>query len=144
MPRQTRQPRRLAVATVLACLLGLAATAGCSQDSGTSDSATDKPSSTPETSSTADPNAVLKFGVTFKGKTVAPNGMRVPVALGQPVRLLVTADKPGTIHVHSRPEQELDYPAGTSTLKLDPITVPGIVDIESHDLDKIILQLEVS
>ena len=45
--------------------------------------------------------------------------------------------------MHSDPEQELEYDAGSSTLHVDPIDAPGIVDVESHHLEKTIVQLEV-
>ena len=81
--------------------------------------------------------------VTFDGDTVTPNGDRVEVKRGQDVTLLVTSDKPGEIHVHSTPEQELEYDAGTSTLTITNLDQPGIVEVESHDLEKVIVQLEV-
>jgi hypothetical protein len=81
--------------------------------------------------------------VTFKGDSVTPNGDRVKVAVGKPVVLKIDADKAGEIHVHSTPEQEIAYPAGHSTQKLT-IDKPGVVDVESHHLDKTIVQLEVS
>jgi hypothetical protein len=118
--------RALATATVLSvALLGLAACGG-------DDSGGDAPT-TPVT-----------INVTIKGDTVDPNGDRVKVAVGQPVELVVDADAPGEIHVHSDPEQELEYDAGTTTLDLDPIDQPGVVDVESHSLEVVIVQLEVS
>lgn len=80
--------------------------------------------------------------VTFEGGTVTPNGERVEVSAGQDVELVVQADEGGEIHVHSSPEQTLEYGAGTTTL---PITLdqPGVVEVESHDLDQVIVQLEV-
>ena len=56
---------------------------------------------------------------------------------------MVTADEPGEIHVHSTPETSFAYEAGTETFKLQ-ISRPGVVEVESHDLEKIIVQLEVS
>ena len=53
------------------------------------------------------------------------------------------ADEPGELHVHSSPEQELEYGAGTTTLKLT-LDQPGVVDVESHDPKAVIVQLEVS
>jgi hypothetical protein len=81
--------------------------------------------------------------VTFAGDTVTPNGERVEVAKGQPIELVVTADAPGEIHVHSDPEQELEYEQGTTILKLDAIDRAGIIEVESHALEKTIVQLEV-
>jgi hypothetical protein len=80
--------------------------------------------------------------VTVSGDTVTPNGDRIEVSVGQPIELKVTADAPGEIHVHSSPEQEFEYEKGTTTLKLDPIDKPSVVDVESHTLDKTIVQLE--
>jgi hypothetical protein len=45
--------------------------------------------------------------------------------------------------VHSDPEQELEYDAGTTTLTLTNLDRPGVVEVESHTLDKVIVQLEV-
>ena len=118
--------RALASATVLTvALLGLSA---CGDD--------DSGGNAPTTPVTID--------VTIKGDTVDPNGERVKVAVGQPVELVVNADAAGEIHVHSDPEQELEYDAGTTTLELEPIDKPGVVDVESHALEVVIVQLEVS
>jgi hypothetical protein len=81
--------------------------------------------------------------VTFDGDTVTPSGERVEVAVGQDVELDVTADEPGEIHVHSDPEQELEYDAGESTVTITGIDQPGVVEVESHSLDQVIVQLEV-
>ena len=81
--------------------------------------------------------------ITFSGDTVEPNGERVEVKAGEEITLEVKADEPGELHVHSNPEQELPYGAGTTTLKLT-IDEPGVVEVESHELEKVIVQLEVS
>ena len=85
----------------------------------------------------------LVVQVTFDHDTVEPQGKRIDVNVGQPVILEVTADKPGEIHVHSSPEQELKYTVGKSTLELEPIDKPGLVEVESHSLEKQIVELEV-
>ena len=90
------------------------------------------------------PTAPVTIEVTIEGDSVTPNGDRVTVAVGQPVELDITADAPGEIHVHSDPEQELEYDAGTSTVEIEPIDQPGVVDVESHALEQVIVQLEVS
>jgi hypothetical protein len=81
--------------------------------------------------------------VTIKGDSVTPNGERVDVSVDQPIELKVTADAAGEIHVHSSPEQELEYEKGTTTVEVEPIDKPGTVDVESHALEKTIVQLEV-
>jgi hypothetical protein len=83
------------------------------------------------------------INVTIEGESLTPNGDRIEVKVGQPIELVVKADEPGEIHVHSDPEQELKYSAGTTTLPLTAIDKPGIVEVESHQLEKTIVQLEV-
>jgi ABC-type glycerol-3-phosphate transport system substrate-binding protein len=90
-------------------------------------------------SSTSGPK---KIDITFSGDSVTPNGEKVEVGVGQKIQLHVTADAPGEIHVHSTPEQQLEYEQGTTDLTLT-IDKPGIVDVESHSLEKTIVQLEV-
>jgi hypothetical protein len=90
------------------------------------------------------PTSPAVIEVTFEGGTVTPNGERVTVDVGQPVELEITADEAGEIHVHSDPEQTLDYDEGTSTVTIEALDQPGVVDVESHDLEVIVVQLEVS
>ena len=81
--------------------------------------------------------------VTVEGDSITPNGDRVEVERNQDVELEITADAPGEIHVHSDPEQELEYDEGSTTVTIQGIDKPGTVDVESHTLDKVIVQLEV-
>ncbi|KRB74973.1 hypothetical protein ASE01_16500 [Nocardioides sp. Root190] len=80
--------------------------------------------------------------IAIKDGEVDPSGDRVDVGAGQPVDLVVTADVAGTLHIHSDPEQELPYDAGTTTIPI-AIDRPGVVAVESHELDQVIVQLEV-
>ena len=96
-----------------------------------------------DSSTTGGTSETKKITITFDGDTVTPNGERVDVAVGQKIELDVTADAAGEIHVHSNPEQELEYDKGSTTLTLDPIDQPGVVDVESHALEQTIVQLEV-
>ena len=120
--------RFLATLAVLSCTLVTAGACGGSGSSSPSETSGDRPK---------------VIDVTFSGDSVTPNGDRVEVGVGQPIELKVTADAPGEIHVHSSPEQELAYDKGTTTLDLKPIEQPGIVEVESHHLEKTIVQLEV-
>lgn len=83
-----------------------------------------------------------KIAITFTGDSVTPNGSRVNLSVNQPVELDVTAEKPGQLHVHSSPDHTFDYKAGETTFTF-AIDRPGIVDVESHDLSEIIVQLVV-
>ena len=119
--------RLTALVAGLALVLG---TAACGGESGTD--GTEDPTSSTTTS----------VDVTIEGGTVEPNGKRIDVAKGEPLELVVTSDAPGTMHVHSTPEQELSFEAGTTTLEFT-IDQPGVVDVELHDPETTVLQLEV-
>lgn len=85
---------------------------------------------------------VVTIDITIKDGKVDPSGDRVDVDAGQPVDLVVTADEPGELHIHSDPEQQLEFGEGTTTLPI-AIDRPGVVAVESHELDQVIVQLEV-
>lgn len=72
----------------------------------------------------------------------APALERVEVPSGEEVEIVVTADQPGELHVHSEPAQVLEYDAGTTELTLS-IDQPGVVDVERHEPEALVLQLEV-
>lgn len=84
-----------------------------------------------------------KITITINGSDTSPNGSEIDVQVGQPIEFVVTADKPGEIHVHSSPqEQEFEYTKGTSTFEVKPIEAPGQVTVESHTLDKVLFKLK--
>ena len=120
--------RTAAVLAILTCAVALLS--GCGDD---------EPSDDPGGATTE----TKTIEITFSGDSVEPNGERVDVKAGQKIELVVKADEPGEMHVHSNPEQEFQYGAGTTTLKMT-IEEPGVVDVESHPLEKVIVQLEVS
>jgi hypothetical protein len=144
--------RTLATLAVLLCTTGLAGACGGEEDGISTEPTSTVPNSSeatptdPASSEASEPTGTAEgtqqIEVTFTGDSVTPNGERVEVAVGEPVELVVTADAPGEIHVHSSPEQQLEYPQGTSTLELDPIQRPGVVEVESHTFEKTIVQLE--
>lgn len=127
--------------TALAAAVAVAALAGCgSGTSGSGATAEAAVTAKPTPASARPSGTVIRVHIT--SDSVSPAGTRVPVKAGQPVTLLITATAAGELHVHSTPEQHIEYPKGTSaaTLTLDQ---PGIVEVESHALGKTIVQLEV-
>jgi hypothetical protein len=128
--------RTLASLAVVLCALTLTTSCGGDEgNGGNADTASD--SATPQA---GEPKVIP---VTIEGDNVTPNGERIEIDAGQDVELDVTADAPGEIHVHSTPEQELEYEEGKSTLTITGLEQPGTVDVEVHDLEKVIVQLEV-
>ena len=132
------------LAASAACFLALGLLAGCGDDEQPSTEPTNSstPTDTPTQSTTDEPGVVIN--ATIRGDDIDPNGERLDVKLGEPITIVVDADREGELHVHSTPEQELEYAKGQTTLELDPITTPGIVDIEDHVADKVLVSLEVS
>lgn len=148
---------RRTTSLVATALLSLVVLAGCGDEepapasgaapsSSSSSSAPSADGSSSEADGSASPSEATSgavIDITVDGDDITPNGERVEVEVGEPISFDVTADAPGEIHVHSTPEQEYEYAAGTSTITLTPIARPGIVDVESHTLDKTIVQLQV-
>ena len=80
--------------------------------------------------------------VTREGGEFTPNGERVELGVDQTLVLTIDSDEAGELHVHSTPEQDIEYDAGSSEHEL-VINRPGVVEVESHDPDVVLLQLEV-
>ena len=117
--------RRVALlATVLTALLSLT---GCGSD--------DPQEVTEPTADSA------RIELTFEGSE-APATERVQVEPGEEIELVVKSDEAGELHVHTDPEETLPYAAGTTTFTLT-IEEPGVVDIERHEPEALVLQLEV-
>ncbi|MCW2848687.1 MAG: hypothetical protein JWR90_2661 [Marmoricola sp.] len=94
------------------------------------------------TSTKKDSSGATTIDITFKDGKVTPQGAKVEVQAGKPIKLHIVADQPGELHVHSSPEHEFEYKAGTTDESFT-IKQPGVVDMESHTLDKLVAQLEV-
>jgi hypothetical protein len=99
----------------------------------------DPPADTQGSTTDGDTVAVT---VTREDGTFTPNGERVELGVDQTLVLTVTSDEAGEFHVHSTPEQEIEYDAGTSEHEIT-IDRPGVVEVESHEPASIVLQLEV-
>lgn len=89
------------------------------------------------------PQEPVVVEISFSDGTVDPMGERVQVGVGQEIILAVTADEAGELHAHTTEELTLDYPAGESELTMT-VDQPGVVDVESHDLDQVVVQLQAS
>jgi hypothetical protein len=142
-------------ATLIAGLLAAAVLTGCgngisdSSDSGAAADSTPSattsesvsPSATP-TESAAPKEAGPSLTVDIAGDKVTPNGQAIQVAPGKPLTITFNTDRAGELHVHSKPEQFVEFSAGTSTKKLT-IEVPGVVEVEEHDTSHVVAQIEV-
>jgi hypothetical protein len=104
------------------------------------ETATATESPTPTPTPTEDPGTVVVISV--DGDTITPAGDRLEVDRDEVVTLEITSDRAGELHVHSKPEQYVEFEAGSSTHEL-VISAPGVVDIEEHESGQIVVQLEV-
>ena len=128
-------------ATALVLALSLTACGSGSKKPGTEAEA--ELSATPSAQVTTAPAANAKvIAIKLAGGTVTPSGDKVEVKANQPIVLQINADKAGELHVHSSPEKHIEFPAGGSEITLK-LAQPGVVDVEDHALDKLIVQLEV-
>ena len=143
MSRRGRARLAHLAAPLVLALAGLTACGDDTEESPTPESPSTSDSSPAPTPSESTPeDDSLAIAVTREGDVFTPNGERVDAGIDQPIALTITSDEAGELHVHSVPEQEISYEAGTSEHEI-VIDRPGVVEVESHDPDLIVLQLEV-
>lgn len=143
---------RRALAAVAVATLALAGCASSSEgpsakESPTAGSSAGSPSESPSpdapsTSPSAADDSADAIEIEIEGDRVTPSGERVDAKVGEPITLHVKSDRAAELHVHSSPEQELAVKAGESTLTIK-INTPGIVEVEEHHSETVVLQLEV-
>lgn len=126
--------RPVAVVASVLTVLVLGMTTACSTTSG---------ANSPSSSDGAGASARKVIKVTFSGGKVTPIAEQVDVNVGQTVILDITADTAGEIHVHSTPEQHVEYLVGHTQASLGSFAFPTQIEVESHTLDKTILILQV-
>lgn len=90
---------------------------------------------------TEEAGAVVK--ITIEGDTARPLAEQVDLERGETLTLRITSDRAGELHVHSTPEQVVDFEDGTVTRRLT-LEQPGTVDIEEHDTGVILVRALVS
>lgn len=122
----------LALALALPLVLALLGTTGCSRGPG---------------AAAADDGVVVE--VMIEDGRARPAGDRVDVPTGETVELVVMADSAGLIHVqHGEGDEDddqgrqIEYQPGTTTFALE-MGRTGTVDVELHDPDQLLVQLEV-
>ena len=144
MSSSVRPPRARAVRGAAALAGALLALSGCGSSGGTHDgpsgAANDDISATPTPADAHLSGTVVRIKIT--DHSVTPDGSEVQATRGKPVTLLIDASAAGALHVHSSPEHFIAFPAGVSAATLT-FKNPGVIDVESHTLDKLIVQLQV-
>lgn len=100
------------------------------------------PSSPAEPSVPSAPAGAVTLEVRVEGDTITPKQQGIDVKPNQALVLLIDSNRSGELHVHSSPEKEIAFDAGTSTITLR-FAQPGVVEIEEHDADVLIAQVTV-
>jgi hypothetical protein len=137
--------RRTLPALGVAVLLPLAACASGSDPASTNDgpTTTGGPESAGIASGEPNPAApVVKVNVSVRDGKVAPKPHRVDVAQGATVRLQVTSDVDDVLHVHGFDVEE-PLEAGRTTMVELTADQPGVFEVETHETELELLQLEV-
>ena len=81
--------------------------------------------------------------ITIEGDSALPIAEQVEMGTGEALTLAVDSDRAGELHVHSSPEQVVEFPAGASEHVLT-FDKPGTVDIEEHDTGVLLFRVLVS
>jgi hypothetical protein len=117
------------------CGSSSAGNAGATEEAGQELSASPSPTAPPAPASKV-------IDVTISKDAVTPSGDRIAVKVNQPVVLEIDAVAAGELHVHSSPEKHIAFPAGKSQVTFS-IDRPGIIEVEDHALNRLIVSLEV-
>ena len=139
-----------ALAAALAATLFVAGCAAADDDAGSSpeptngsspsESATAAPTSSPARTDLARP---IRIDVAQSGGVVTPPPSRVEVPLGSAVVLRVGSDVADEIHVHGY-ELEQDVAAGGTTTFEFTADQSGLFEVETHETELLLLQLQVA
>lgn len=135
--------RPLLLAGSAALLLALSACGSSGKPAG-SDDGGPAITATPSAQVTTQPAANAKvIKVTIDKSSLSPVGAEAKISRNQPVVLEIHASVAGQLHVHSSPEQHIDFGVGDSQITLS-FDKPGVIAVEDHALNQLIVQLEVS
>lgn len=103
-------------------------------------------SATPDDTTSATPSETAPEGplleVVIAGDKVSPNAVELRVGVGETLTVAIDSDRAGELHVHSKPEQYVQFASGSSEHGL-VITTPGKVEVEDHDTGAVVALIEV-
>ena len=83
-----------------------------------------------------------RVSVTIKGDSVTPHAKPIEASVGQPIVLDVTSDRAAELHVHSSPEHEFEVAPGHNSYRFT-LEQPGVVDVEEHQTEDLVLRITV-
>ncbi|MFI5626185.1 hypothetical protein ACIA03_22180 [Nocardioides sp. NPDC051685] len=80
--------------------------------------------------------------VTIDGEEVSPNAEEIDLGTGEKLLVEIDSDRAGELHVHSAPEQLIEYAEGTTNGEI-VVNTPGTVEVEDHDTGAVVALIEV-
>lgn len=104
--------------------------------------ATRAPTTSPAPSKTEEPEATTPtLEVTITGDKVSPNAQEISIDRGEALTITVVSDRAGELHAHTKPDQYIEFGTGRTeaTLTTD---VPGVFEIEDHETEAVVAQVE--
>ncbi|WP_371287052.1 hypothetical protein [Mycobacterium sp. PS03-16] len=128
----------------------LVAACGSSQDVGEETAASMSP--TPPSESTISPSDMtdqqqppnrLTIDVSIQGGNVTPTNAELQGKVGEPIVVRVNSDAADELHVHSVPDHTFPIEAKPGQQFQFTVDVPGNVEIELHDLHRVIASVQV-
>lgn len=101
-----------------------------------------EPAPATETTQAPEP-AGPSLDVVVAGDEIGPNAEEIDLAVGEELVIRFDADRAGELHVHSKPEQYVQFEAGR-TEQILVIETPGEVEVEEHDSGAVVALIQVS
>jgi hypothetical protein len=124
-------------------------TAGCGGSNSSDNASGSASSSQPSTVSPTDmlneqaPPTRLVIDVDIKGGDVTPTNEQLQAAVKEQIVVRVNSDAADQLQVHSTPEHSFNVEAKPMQSFQFTVDVPGKVDVELHNLNKIIATIQV-
>jgi len=134
---------RTLIATTVVLTGAALAGAGCSSPAEEPADRSGTPAAAPALSDRQAPPARVVIDVTISGGQVTPVNQQVQAAVKQPIIIRVTSDADDELHVHASPEHTFAVkPASLQSFQFE-VEVPGKVDVELHDLNRVVATITV-
>lgn len=133
------------VRTLIVATGAMLGAAGCSTSADDPGTASGAPSATaaPALSDQQAPPDRVVIEVTISGGQVTPVNQQVQAAVRQPIVIEVISDADDELHVHAAPEHTFAVKPGAPQYFQFEVEVPGKVDVELHDLNRVVATITV-
>ncbi|MFV1366305.1 hypothetical protein [Mycolicibacterium elephantis] len=120
--------------------------AGCGSQDGETAEGTSPPASPVSPSDVTDqqrPSDRVTLDLTIEGGQVDPTNEQLEAKVGQPIVVRVNSDAPDELHVHSTPEHTFQIKPEPGQQFQFTVDIPGRVEVELHDANKIVATIQV-